>query len=172
MKAENKESLYTLIYQLKDLWGMEQSILKKLLTMIAVASDAGLKNVLRLHFAETLNQTSALRGIFKQLDVLPEGKANRSIDDLVKGVSLISSKRSGADLDLEIISIAKNIELHEIDQYRKAIAEAEAQGLEGVRKTFLATLNEEKLARVKLDFLKRNIEEQTSSMHAEAVHGS
>jgi ferritin-like metal-binding protein YciE len=136
MKAENKESLYTLIDQLKDLWGMEQSILKKLLTMIAVASDAGLKNVLRLHFAETLNQTSALRGIFKQLDVLPEGKANRSIDDLVKGVSLISSKRSGADLDLEIISIAKNIELHEIDQYRKAIAEAEAQGLEACGKLF------------------------------------
>jgi ferritin-like metal-binding protein YciE len=174
MKAEteNKERLSSLIDQLNDLWGMEQSILKKLLTMIAVANDMGLKNILRLHFAETLNQTSALRGIFKQLDLVPEGKANRAIDDLVKGVTLISSKRSGADLDLEIISIAKNIELHEIDQYMKAISEAEAQGLEGVRKTLLVTLNEEKLARVKLDFLRRNIEGQTLPTRAEAVHGS
>jgi ferritin-like metal-binding protein YciE len=174
MKAEheNKERLSSLIDQLNDLWGMEQSILKKLLTMIAVASDMGLKNVLRLHFAETLNQTSALRGIFKQLDLVPESKANRPIDDLVKGVSLISSKRSGADLDLEIISIAKNIELHEIDQYMKAISEAKAQGLEGIRKTLLVTVNEEKLARVKLDFLRRNIEEQTSTTHAEVLHGS
>jgi ferritin-like metal-binding protein YciE len=105
------------------------------------------------------------------LDLVPEGKSNRAIDDLVKGVSLISSKSSGADLDLEIISIAKNIELHEIDQYMKAISEAEAQGLEGIRKTLLVTLNEEKLARVKLDFLRRNIEEQTSTMHAQAAHG-
>jgi ferritin-like metal-binding protein YciE len=173
MKAENEntERLSALVDHLKDLWGMEQSILKKLLTMIAVASDMGLKNVLRLHFAETLNQTSALRGIFKQLDLVPEGKSNRAIDELVKGVSLISSKNSGADLDLEIIAIARNIELHEIDQYMKAISEAEAQGLEGIRKTLLVTLNEEKLARVKLDFLRRNIEEQTSTMHAQAAHG-
>jgi ferritin-like metal-binding protein YciE len=169
MNAQNHEELKPLVEQLRALWGMENAILKKMPAMIEQSNDMGLKNVLRLHFAETLNQTSALRGIFKQLELSAEGEANQAIADILKEISTFSSFRRGVDLDLKIIAVAQRIELFEIDQYMTAIANAESHALHGIEKTLLVILNEEKLSGVKLDFLKRNIEEYDLSMHDNAI---
>ena len=163
MTAENKTQYALLKAQLRVLWGTEQAILKTLPLMIGKANDIGLKNILGHHFAETLNQTSALRGIFNQLELNPKGEASKGFEELLsKESELLSSPIPGHVIDLKIISAARQVEQYEIAQYKAAIDEAGMQGLDGIRKTLLVTLNEEKLAHVKLDFLEKNINELTS----------
>jgi ferritin-like metal-binding protein YciE len=170
MTAENKNQYPLLAAQLQGLWGTEQAIVKALPGLIDQATDIGLRNILSYHYAETLNQTSALRGIFKQLELSPQGVASREFEQMLNdGASSVSSEYSGYPMDLEIISTARQVEEYEITQYTIAAAEAQMQGLEGIRKTLLVTLNEEKLALVKLDFLERNISEPASQAHEEVV---
>jgi ferritin-like metal-binding protein YciE len=163
MTAENKNQYALLQAQLRALWGTEQAILKVLPALIGKAHDIGLKNILGYHFAETLNQTSALRGIFKQLELSPKGEASKGFEDMLNDeASTLSSEFPGHAMDLRIISAARQVEQYEIAQYKAAVEEAEMQGLTGVRKTLLVSLNEEKLAHVKLDFLEKNINELAS----------
>ncbi len=167
--AANKPNIDFLSKQLQNLWGMEDAIIKSLPEMIERASDPGLKNILRLHFAETLNQTSALRGIFKQLELTPKGQAQQELREILNnGSASVTSGSIGHELDLKIIDAAKQVEQYETRQYLGAIAEAKMQKLDGVWKTLVVSLNEEKLAQVKLDFVKRNITELISHTYEEA----
>jgi ferritin-like metal-binding protein YciE len=161
----NKQHFDLLIQELEDLWGIEHAIITALPLMIDKSNDQGLKNILRLHFAETLNQTSALRGIFKQRDLTPKGELKKNFQTILEnGESTISSAPMGYDTDLKIIYAAKQIERYEIERYTNAVAIADKHGLQGVKRTLLTTLNEEKLAKVKLDFLEKKIGELASQV--------
>lgn len=168
---EHQNAAELFISQLQILWGTEQAILKSLPDMISKSNDEGLRNVLRLHFAETLNQTSSLRGIFKQLDIDAEGDASTSFIDLLQeGRKTLGSDGPSYETDLKIISMSRSVERYEIELYMDSVIEAGKLDLTGAEKTLLSILNEEKLALVKLDFLSRNIEELISQRHAESVY--
>lgn len=171
MDTANNQGFEIFLKHLHLLWGMEQAIVKALPKIIDQARDEGLKNVLRLHYAETLNQTSALRGIFKQLELTAQGDAESSFEQMLRGGvdDIDIGNNRNHESDLRLISAVKKVELYEIDQYMKAVIEAGNQNLDGVEKTLLVILNEEKLASVKLNFLKKNIEELMSQPHAESV---
>ncbi|HEY3404026.1 MAG TPA: DUF892 family protein [Ohtaekwangia sp.] len=148
------------IEQLEELWAMEQLILESLPAMIERVSDFGLKNMLRLHYTETLNQTSMLRGIAKQLETVIRPRSSKlfdstmtEADDIVRHGDLTPS----IELDRLIIAMCRRIEEFEIDQYVSAATEAGKQGLMGVQKTLHTILMEEKLAKVKLDFAEKNL---------------
>jgi ferritin-like metal-binding protein YciE len=170
MTTDDMNQQRSLVEQLQVLWGTEQAIVKALPSMIARVSDEGLKNVLRLHYAETLNQTSSLRGIFKQLELEPGGNFQSSFEEILReGQTITSSNERTYDVDLKVISLATKVESYEIDLYMQAIIEAGRQNLDGIEKILLVILNEEKLSLVKLNFLKRNIEELMSQPKAELV---
>lgn len=171
MVIKNEHERQLLTEKLQVLWGMEQSIIEALPLMIGRAHDPGLKNILRLHFTETLNQSSVLRGIFKQLEVIPQGQPEEEFFDMLTNAALqISTGYPGHELDFKIIAAAKQIEEYEIDQYRPAIVEADMQGWEGAGRSLLVNLNEEKLALVKLDFLERNIGQLIASDLSDVQH--
>ena len=142
---------------------MEQLILTSMPPMIEAVQDFGLKQMLRLHYAETLNQTSMLRGIAKQLQIEIQPRHSNlfdstlaEADEIVKHGDLTPS----ADLDRLIIAMGNKIEEYEIKQYSEAAAVADELGLEGVKKTLYTIQAEEKLAKVKLDFAAKNISDR------------
>jgi ferritin-like metal-binding protein YciE len=165
---ENTNQRALFMEHLEELWSMEQLILESMPAMIVTVEDFGLKQILRSHYAETLNQTSMLRGIAKQLQIqlqLRETKLFDSTlaeaDEIVRHGELTPSP----DLDRLIIAMCKRIEEYEIEQYSKAALQAGELSLQGVQKTLLTILTEEKLAKVKLDFVDKNLTDMHDVEH-------
>jgi ferritin-like metal-binding protein YciE len=148
-----------LIDHLYELWTMEHRIIDSLPGMIEKVYDGGLKNILRLHYSETLNQTSSLRGIFKQLDCDIQNKPDDEFSLMLDQAddAFVDEAAKSTASDQLIISFCKKIEDYEIGKYSIAIAQAKLLRLDGVVKVLYTILNEEKLAKVKLDFVAKNI---------------
>jgi ferritin-like metal-binding protein YciE len=161
------------IEHLEHLWTMENHILELLPAIIEKVYDGGLKNILRLHYAETLNQTSGLRGIFKQLDL---DVRNRNTDhfgsilDRTNDSIRADDTSNSMDNDQLIISFCDEIETYEIEQYTSAADQAFRLGFIGVHKTLLSILMEEKMAKVKLAFAEKNINDGQSKTLEEQMH--
>lgn len=151
MEAVNQQQ-EPFITALEALWAMELRILQAMPDLIDKVHNTGLKNILRMHYAESANQTSMLRGIAKQLDVDLQLSVRGDFEPVIT-VPDVSSPEG----DAMIITLCKIIEEYEIEKYTDAVELASRAEWEGILKTLHVILNEEKLAKVKLNFAEKNI---------------
>jgi ferritin-like metal-binding protein YciE len=155
-EIKNLEDLF--YHELQVLWSAETMILEAMPMMIAAAKNEGLKNMLRLHFAETDQHKVALELICKELDVDPNGDFNPGIKGIIdEGKKVMAKDVTDEGLDAALIAGAQKIEHYEISGYGSAAHYAEMLGHEGIAQRLRYTLAEEQQADTKLNFLAKNI---------------
>lgn len=155
------------IKQLQALWSLEKMLTEAMPRMIDAATNLGLKKNLALHLAETDQHKVAVQAICKQLDYPHEGEENADVKNLLaEGERTMSTQVTDAKMDAAIIEAAIKIEHYEIAQYTVAADVAEAMGYEGIAQRLRLSLEEERQADAKLNFLHKVLVEQTSVIGA------
>lgn len=158
MKTKNLNTKEKFAVKLQLLWSMENSIVNSLPALIEKATDFGLIKSLSYHFAETLQHRTALEGICKQVEVIPNEIPNEMFEDLLSENNTdIEANKGGLGINTLIIAGAQMIEQFEISEYAPAIEYAEQLGLKAIRKRLLLTVEEEHQAHNKLHFLLKNL---------------
>ena len=168
---EEIKNLKNLFYhELQVLWSAESMLVEAMPKMIARAKNEGLKNMLRLHFAETDQHKVALEAICKQLEIAPEGDFNPGMEGIIKeGEKVMAKDATDEAMDAAIIAGAQKIEHYEISGYGSAAHYAEMLGYEGISKRLRLTLEEEQQADTKLNFLAKNLINPRAQMTSQAV---
>ncbi len=145
-------------HELQVLWSAESMLVEAMPQMIARAKNEGLKNMLRLHLAETDQHKVALEAICKQLEVDPRGDFNPGIKGIIEeGNKVMAKDATEEGMDAALIAGAQKIEHYEISGYGSAAHYAEMLGYEGIGKRLRLTLEEEQQADTKLNFLAKNL---------------
>lgn len=145
-------------HELQVLWSAESMLIEAMPEMIARAKNEGLKNMLRLHLAETDQHKVALEAICKQLEIDPEGDFNPGMEGILEEGKMVMAKDASDEaMDATLIAGAQKVEHYEISGYGSAAYYAEMLGYEGIAKRLRLTLAEEQQADTKLNFLAKNI---------------
>jgi len=145
-------------HELQVLWSAEAMMTEAMPKMIARAKNEGLKNLLRMHLAETDQHKVALEAICKQLDIDPKGDFNPGIKGIIDEGNMVMAKDASPEaMDAALIAGAQKIEHYEISGYGSAAYYAEMLGHEGICKRLRLTLAEEQQADTKLNFLAKNL---------------
>ena len=161
--GEHTSNGQTFERDLQELWSAEKQLTKAMPLMIDKASNLGLKKNLALHLAETHQHKVAIEAICKQLGFVHEGEENAEIKSLVEqGEREMSTQVSDGKVDAAIIAGAIKIEHYEISRYEEVANAAEALGFEGVAKRLRLTLEEERQADAKLNFLDKTYVQESS----------
>lgn len=148
---------------LQDLWSAEKLLTRALPLMMERAANPGLKKILALHLAETHQHKVALEAICKQLGFAHEGEENADIRSLVEQAERdLSAQVADGKVDAAIITAAIQMEHYEISRYEIVANTAEALGFEGVARRLRLTLEEERQADAKLNFLDKNYVQESS----------
>jgi ferritin-like metal-binding protein YciE len=156
--TEMKDLRDLFYHELQVLWSAESLILEALPKMIERAKNEGLKNMLRLHLAETDQHKVALELICKQLEIDPEGDFNPGVKGILKeGEKVMAKDATEEAMDAALIAGAQKVEHYEISGYGSAACYAEMLGYEGISQRLRLTLAEEQQADTKLNFLAKNI---------------
>ncbi|HWA34447.1 MAG TPA: DUF892 family protein [Cyclobacteriaceae bacterium] len=167
-QIRNLEDLF--YHELQVLWSAEKMLVEAMPKMIAKAKNEGLKNLLRLHLAETDQHKVALEAICKQLDIDPKDDFNPGIKGILdEGEKVMAKDATDEGMDAALIAGAQKIEHYEISGYGSAAYYAEMLGYEGISKRLRLTLEEEQQADTKLNFLAKNIINPRATMVEEAV---
>lgn len=155
-EIRNLEDLF--YHELQVLWSAENMLVEAMPKMIDKAKNEGLKNLLRLHLAETDQHRAALEAICKMLDIDPKGDFNPGIRGILEeGEKVMAKDATDEAMDAAIIAGAQKVEHYEISGYGSAAYYAEMLGLEGIARRLRLTLEEEQQADTKLNFLAKNI---------------
>lgn len=158
METTNPNTTEKFTTTLQLLWSMEDMMANCLPQLIDKATDLGLIKTLSHHYAETLQHRSAIEGICKQLEINPSDMPNEVFEDLLsENDSDIEANKSGLGINTLIIAGAQLVEQFEITSYAPAVEYAEALGLTAIRKRLLLTVEEERQASNKLNFLLKNL---------------
>jgi ferritin-like metal-binding protein YciE len=161
--GEHTSNGQTFERDLQALWSAEKQLTQAMPLMIERASNLGLKKNLALHLAETHQHKVAIEAICKQLGFAHESEENAEIKSLVEqGEREMSIQVSDGKVDAAIIAGAIKIEHYEISRYEEVANAAEALGFEGVAKRLRLTLEEERQADAKLNFLDKNYVQESS----------
>lgn len=135
--------------------------------MIEKATNFGLKKNLALHLAETDQHKEAIRGICFQLGYPHEGEENIEVKNLLaEGQQSMNAPTAAGDMDALIIASAIRIEHYEIERYEAVSATAKALGYDGIAQRLRLTLEEERQADAKLNFLDKMYVQQSSEAGA------
>lgn len=161
--GEHTSNGQTFERDLQDLWSAEKQLTKAMPLMMEKATSLGLKKNLALHLAETHQHKVAIEAICKQLGFAHEGEVNEEIKSMVaQGEREMSTQVSDGKVDAAIIAGAIKIEHYEISRYKEVANAAEALGFEGVARRLRLTLEEERQADAKLNFLDKNYIQESS----------
>lgn len=143
---------------LQKLWSAEKILTEKMPGMIKKATGLGLKKNLAMHFAETDQHKEAIRAICKGLDFSHEGEENEELKTiLAQGEEQMNNAAPGDELDTVIINGAIKIEEYEMAAYTEAYQLAKSLGKTGIAARLALTLEEERQADTKLNFLKQEL---------------
>jgi ferritin-like metal-binding protein YciE len=143
--------------ELQKLWNGERMLVAAMPAMIEKANNEGLKNILSLHLAETLQHKTALEGIFKQLNIVAEEKINDDLQNILQEGQMAMMNASEDRADDLVIDSARKIEQYEIAAYALAGEYAKELGYEGIAQRLFLTQAEEIQANTKLIFLKNRV---------------
>jgi ferritin-like metal-binding protein YciE len=155
-EIKNLEDLF--YHELQVLWSAESMLVEAMPKVIAKAKNEGLKNMLRLHLAETDQHKVALEAICKQLGIDPKGDFNPGLKGILEeGEKVMAKDATDEGMDAALIAGAQKVEHYEISGYGSAAYYAEMLGYEGISKRLRLTLEEEQQADTKLNFLAKNI---------------
>jgi ferritin-like metal-binding protein YciE len=132
------------LHQLQDVYYAENQITKALPTMIAKASDAGLKAGFEQHLSETRGQIDRLDRIFGLMGEAVKGVTCPAIDGIIKEANEVAGEIADkAVLDAALIAAAQAVEHYEIARYGTLIAWAEQMGRGEIASILKETLAEE-----------------------------
>jgi ferritin-like metal-binding protein YciE len=155
-EIKNLEDLF--YHELQVLWSAENMLVEAMPQMIAKAKNEGLKNLLRLHLAETDQHKVALELICKQLGIDPQDDFNPGMEGILdEGEMVMAKDATDEAMDAALIAGAQKVEHYEISGYGSAACYAEMLGYEGIAQRLRLTLAEEQQADTKLNFLAKNI---------------
>lgn len=155
-EIKNLQDLF--YHELQVLWSGESMLLEALPVMIEKAKHEGLKNMFRMHLAETEQHKVAIEMICKQLEVDPTDDFNPGLQGiLAEGDKVMAKDASDEAMDAALIAGAQKVEHYEISGYGTAACYAEMLGYEGIAQRLRLTLAEEQQADTKLNFLAKNI---------------
>jgi len=160
-------SIESFVNNIQALWSAETQLTEAMPVMIKQATNIGLRKNLALHLAETDQHKVALEGICKELGYEHEGEENGEMKSMLEdGARAISTQVSDTKADAAIIHGAIKIEHYEIERYTAVAATAKALGYDGIAARLNLTLEEERQADTKLNFLHRFYVEDTSEIGA------
>ncbi|RYZ62454.1 MAG: DUF892 family protein [Chitinophagaceae bacterium] len=161
--GEHTSNAQTFERDLQDLWSAEQQLTKAMPLLMDKAGNLGLKKSLAHHLAETHQHKVAIEAICKQLGFAHEGEENAEVRALVEeGERTVSTQVSDGKADAAIIAGAIKIEHYEIARYEEVANAAEALGFEGIAARLRLTLEEERQADAKLNFLDKFFVQESS----------
>lgn len=152
---------------LQALWSAEKQLTEAMPAMIEKSAHVGLAKNLAMHLAETDQHKVAIEAICKTLGYEHEGEENSEIKSLLQeGQQKMAGVASGDEGDAVIIAGAIQIEHYEIEQYTRAGDMAEAMGYEGIAKRLRLTLEEERQADAKLNYVDKSFVQKSSVLGA------
>jgi ferritin-like metal-binding protein YciE len=161
-EIRNLEDLF--YHELQVLWSAETMLIRALPRMIDRAKNEGLKNLLRLHLAETDQHKVALEAICKTLEIDPQDDFNPGIKGILEeGEKVMAKDATDEGMDAALIAGAQKVEHYEISGYGSAAHYAETLGYEGISKRLRLILEEEQQADTKLNFLAKNLINQRAN---------
>lgn len=156
MKLNSLQELY--VEQLKDLYDVEERIIKALPEMIKGASSKSLKEALTEHLDVTKEQATRLETIFTNLGEKAKREKCKGIEGIIdEGDDLIGKIDVPQLRDAAIIASAQRVEHYEMTGYGTARTFATLLGDEQAGKLLQQTLDEEKQADQKLTELSTEI---------------
>lgn len=148
---------------LQALWSAEKMLTEAMPLVIEKATNLGLKKNLALHLAETDQHKIAIEGICRQLGYQYEGDENEEIKNILsEGQQAMNAQTTADQIDAAVIAGAIQIEHYEIDRYEAVTGTARALGYDGIASRLALTLEEERQADVKLNFLDKTLVQKTS----------
>ncbi len=164
---EDQQRIETFVRDLQALWSAEKQLTEAMPSMIEKATNLGLKKALALHFAETDQQKEAVRGFCVTLNYPHEGEENAEMKNLLaEGEKAIAATASTDEQDAAIIAGAIKIEHYEIERYGPVIEAAKALGYPGIAGRLAQSLEEERQADAKLNFLQKFLVQKTADAGA------
>jgi ferritin-like metal-binding protein YciE len=132
------------VHQLQDIYYAENQITKALPTMIAKATDPGLRAGFEQHLAETQNQIKRLEQVFQMHGHSPKAVDCPAIDGIIKEANEIIGEVSDKEvLDAALLASAQAVEHYEITRYGTLIAWARQLGREDCASVLQQNLDEE-----------------------------
>lgn len=156
MKLETLNSLY--LEELRDLYSVENQILKALPEMIKAAQATELKAGFESHLRQTEGHVSRLEQIFEKLGENPRGKFCKGMEGiLAEGKQLLQEDAEPDVLDAGLITAAQHVEHYEIAGYGTVRTYAQLLGENEAVALLQQTLDEEEQTDQKLTQLATKI---------------
>lgn len=149
MKVKTLHDLF--VHEIKDLYSVENQLLKALPQMVDAAAYPGLKQALQAHLAETQEQVQRLDELCEQYEIKSGGHKCKAMEGLIlEGRDALEDIEDEQVRDAAIIAGCQRIEHYEIAGYGCARAFAEQLRLEEGARLLQLTMDEEKAADDKL----------------------
>ena len=156
MKLSTLNDLY--VEELKDLYSVENQILKALPDMVEAATAPDLKAGFEAHLRQTQEHVSRLDQIFDKLGKSPRGKHCKGMEGiLAEGKELLKEKSEPEALDAGLITAAQHVEHYEIAGYGTVRTYAKLLGENEAMALLQQTLDEEEQTDQKLTKLSSKI---------------
>lgn len=156
MKLSTLNDLY--VEELKDLYSVENQILKALPEMAKAATAPELKAGFEAHLRQTQEHVSRLEQIFDRLGKSPKGKHCKGMEGiLAEGKELLKEDAEPEALDAGLITAAQHVEHYEIAGYGTVRTYAKLLGEKEAMLLLQQTLNEEEQTDQKLTQLSSKI---------------
>ncbi len=136
---------------LKDLYYVENKLVKTLPKMAEKATSGELKQAIEDHLVETETHVKRLEQVFELLDERPSAKTCEALEGLLKEAEEVTGEiEDEQTLDAAIISSCQTVEHYEIARYGTLACWASEIGNPEIAELLEQTLEEEKEADEKL----------------------
>lgn len=134
-----------LVQEIKELYSMENQLIRALPRMAKIAHHEELKNAFLRHLEETKRHAQRIESIMEKLAASPRGKKSKATEALLEdGRDVMDDAHlPPAIRDLALIAAAQKIEHHEMAGYGCARMLADLIGESELAETFQETLDEE-----------------------------
>jgi len=146
------------MHELRDIYYVEQQLVKMLPKLAGEATDAELKRGFQQHLRQTERHVKNVEAAFKELDVRPSGERCPGFDGLrEEHDEFMKEKPSKPVRDLFLTGAASRTEHYEIAAYTGLVATARALGEKKVATLLEKNLADEKETLRKVDTIGRRL---------------
>lgn len=140
-KIKNLDKLF--MHQLKDLYDVENQILKALPKMIKKTSSSELKQAFKSHLKETEKQKQRLEQSFQELGSKASATKCAGIRGIIEEGEDLMKELDAAAMDAGLVTSAQRVEHYEMAAYGSARAYAQQLGHAKIANLLQESLDEE-----------------------------
>lgn len=152
MKIETFEDLF--VSELRDMYSAERQLLEALPEMARAARDKALAQAFETHLQETETQVARIEKAMDMLGIIAREEKCEAMKGLIEEArQMMSSIKSGAVLDVALITMSQKIEHYEIASYGCLSELAGNMNQEEIAKLMRDSMEEEKRCDEKLTAL-------------------